>query len=342
MTKLKYYLLYLSAALCVAACTSNDEEEPQGGNVNPVPEEKQEQVYSSFTESGELPIPEGSAAFEPRSIRISGDSLFIANTAAADRTVYVISRSSGQLLAKINQWERAGATESFPSEIGDIALTSRYLFVGQTNPSRVTVFDRRNWKFVNYIGCASGYGSGITQLIHCYGLHEWNDRLIVRDFNSIRGFWMEEIIKEPAFGVPMIGQVVNGNIKANISSEYYPQALATYKEQIFVANHNNKCIQVLSPAKMKIQWGETCNIELDTLFQLKDIQPTGLAVSGGQLLVSSGGPVVRRYDIHTGQLIDTIATFKNRQLGRIEVSGDQLYFIDNKSKKVITAKGVPL
>lgn len=336
MIKLKYNLCCLLAILSITSCSSEDETKPQEEPISP-PNPEQEIVYSSFAETSELTLPEITSDFDPRSIRISGDSLFISNTASADRAVYVVSRSSKKILAKINQWKRAGIKETFPSEITDIAITSRFLFVGQTNPSRVTVFDRRNWKCVNVIGCASGYGGGITQLTHCYGIREWNDRIIVRDFNTIRGYWMEEVIKEPAFNIPWIGIVRN----ANITSEYYQQALTSYKDQVFIANHNNKHIQIISPAKMKILWGETCDINPDTLFQLKDINPSGLAISGGQLLVSSGSPVVRRYNLRTGVLMDTIATFKNRQVGRMEVAGNQLYFIDWKTKKVIVADGKP-
>lgn len=199
--KFLYLLLLLSAACCVSC--SKDEEPTDKGNTSP-----EEPVYTTFTDAGEVIIPGVLPAnFTPRSVRVKGDTLFVANNNAADRSVLLLNLTTGELIGRIDSWMRKDTKETFNAEIGDMAVSDRYIFVGMYN-SRINIFDRRTLQFVNAIGRSDGkWGDDIYSMTHCYGLRECGDRLMVRDKNTIRGYWIYEAVTEPAFRVPWIGKV---------------------------------------------------------------------------------------------------------------------------------------
>lgn len=188
------YLLLLIFALCVSC--SKDEEPSDKGSTPP-----QEPVYTTFTDAGEVVVPGVLPAnFTPRSVRVKGDTLFVANTNAADRSVLLLNLTTGELIGRIDSWVRKGVKETFNAEIGDMAVSDRYIFVGMYN-SRINIFDRRTLQFVNAIGRSDGkWGDDIYSMTHCYGLRECGERLMVRDKNTIRGYWIYEAVTEP--GVP--------------------------------------------------------------------------------------------------------------------------------------------
>lgn len=98
--KFLYLLLLLSAACCVSC--SKDEEPADKGNTSP-----EEPVYTTFTDAGEVIIPGVLPAnFTPRSVRVKGDTLFVANNNAADRSVLLLNLTTGELIGRIDSWMR--------------------------------------------------------------------------------------------------------------------------------------------------------------------------------------------------------------------------------------------
>ena len=148
------YLLLLISALCISC--SKDEEPSDKGSTSP-----QEPIYTTFTDAGEVVVPGVLPAnFTPRSVRVKGDTLFVANTNAADRSVLLLNLTTGELIGRIDSWVRKGVKETFNAEIGDMAVSDRYIFVGMYN-SRINIFDRRTLQFVNAIGRSDGSGETI-------------------------------------------------------------------------------------------------------------------------------------------------------------------------------------
>ena len=130
--KFLYPLLLLSAACCVSC--SKDEEPADKGNTSP-----EEPVYTTFTDAGEVIIPGVLPAnFTPRSVRVKGDTLFVANNNAADRSVLLLNLTTGELIGRIDSWMRKDTKETFNAEIGDMAVSDRYIFAGMYN-SRINI-----------------------------------------------------------------------------------------------------------------------------------------------------------------------------------------------------------
>lgn len=326
-----------SFALCMLllSCTKEDESTPIIPQI-----EKEDPYYNSFTETGELVIPEiASNKFWARSVRIKGDTAFVANNHADDRSIYIVNLKENKLIGKIKAWNRSGIDETFNAEIGDIAVSDNYIFVGMYN-SRINIFERRSMRFVNAIGRSDGgWGSGIYDMVHCYGLREYADRLVVRDKETIRVYWIYEALTEPAFRVPWLGKV---NVAEGVGYDYQPtqHGLAEYKGKVYLDDWYKRAVQVVNPSKMEIKFSEESPIDRDAVFNYPNDRPAGLAASGGSLFMSmyrSG--IVNRYDIETGSYIDKAAEFSGREVGRMELVNDLLYFIDGKTGKIFIAKG---
>lgn len=93
------YLLLLISALCISC--SKDEEPSDKGSTSP-----QEPVYTTFTDAGEVVVPGVLPVIPPRSVRVKGDTLFVANTNAADRSVLLLNLTTGELIGRIDSWVR--------------------------------------------------------------------------------------------------------------------------------------------------------------------------------------------------------------------------------------------
>lgn len=65
-------------------------------------------------------------------------------------------------------------------------------------------------------------GDDIYSMTHCYGLRECGERLMVRDKNTIRGYWIYEAVTEPAFRVPWIGKV---KVPEGVGYDYQPVSM---------------------------------------------------------------------------------------------------------------------
>ncbi len=322
-------LTFLTIAL--SACSNDD-----NGRTDEIPAPELP-VYTVFTDEGEMNITGSDpTVFSANSLRIKGDTLFVANNHANDRSIYVMNLSTGQQIGKISEWTRGEILENFDAQIGDIAVTERYIYVGMYN-SRINVFDRQTLKYINVIGRTNGqWGNDIYSMTHCYGMRESGNRLMVRDKNTIRGYWIYETVTEPASAVPWLGKV-----QVNIGYDYNPQihSMAEYKGQMFLTDVYNKSLQVFTPAKMEIVFGETTDIKADTVFSLSE-QPIGLVAYGDDLLMSTQkSNKILRYNPTTGTLIDTLAIFDERQIGRMEIAGEYLYYIDLKTNKLMRAHG---
>lgn len=332
--KLKNITIFLLVST-LSACSNDKSEEIKSGQE--IPEAIQPTIYTTFTDEGEYAVPGSNPAiFSARALRIKGDTLFVANNHQNDRAIYIAMLSTGQTIGKISQWMRGDVSETFNAEIGDIAITEQYIYVGMYN-SRINVFDRKTLKFINVIGRTDGkWGDDMYSMTHCYGLHESGSRLMVRDKNTIRGYWMYETVTEPATRVPWIGKVL-----VNVGYDYEPRthSMAEYQGRMYLTDWYGKSLQVFTPSKMEIVFGEATHIQADTILKL-DIQPLGLLAYGEKLLVSSQkSDKILRYYPGNGQLIDTLAAFKGRELGRMEMGNDYLYYIDLKTNKLMKARG---
>ncbi|WP_278995320.1 hypothetical protein [Alistipes finegoldii] len=335
MYKLKTYLLGLVAVLAVACSEKETTPSPEPEVVTPVIPDV---AYTAFTDQGAVVVPvDNPEAFKPVAVRIKGDTLFVANDHAEDRAVYISSLSTGQRLGKLNQWVRAGTEESFAKQIGDMEVTDRYIFVGQHDPSRFYAFDRSNLKCVNAVGCKSGYGSGITQLTHCYGLRAVGDRLFVRDLNSLRGYWIPEILVEVPFNVPIMGRVTG-----SVSFEYFCNSLALYKDRMWLTDRASGTVQSFLPGDMQPLFGELSNLEMDEQWVLSDSRkPLGIAVAGGEMLISvQGSNRILRFDAYTGEELGYVLELSDCRPGRLELCGESLYYITQDWMQLRMARGV--
>lgn len=329
--QIKYQSL-LFVALTLLACSKNDGELPE--ETPPSPEIS---VYTTFTDEGVMDIPGSDpAAFKACAVRIKGDTLFVANDHDNDRSIYIVNLSTVKLIGKINEWTRKETAENFNDHIGDIAVTDQYIYVGMYN-SRINVFDRKTLKFINVMGRTNGqWGDDIYSMTHCYGLRESDNRLMVRDKNTIRGYWIYETVTEPESRVPWIGKV---QVSVGYDYDAKIHSMAEYKGRMYLTDWYQKSIQVFTPSKMEIVFGEATHIKADTVYNL-DVQPLGLLAYGDDLLMSTqkSGNILR-YQPETGKLLDTMAVFDDRQIGRMEIAGDYLYYVDLKTNKLMKAKG---
>lgn len=327
-------LLFTFLLLSAFAC-SKDSDPETTETTDPGP------VFTAFTELGELNLPVTDASkFTARSIRVKGDTLFVANNHADDRSIYLFNRNSMQLLGKISSWTRSGTTEQFDAEIGDMAVSDKFIFVGMYN-SRINIFERKSLKFVNAIGRSDGgWGSGIYDMVHCFGLREYGDRLAVRDKESIRVYWIYEAVTEPAFRVPWLGKVL---VPEGIGYDYgaVQHGMVEYQGKMYVDDAYKQSVQVFDPSKMEIKYFEDSPINRDTVYTIESFTSAGLTASGKSLFMSvSGSGKINRFDLESETPGETVAEFANRRPGRLELAGDLLYFIDLATGKVVTAQGI--
>ena len=82
-------------------------------------------------------------------------------------------------------------------------------------------------------------------MTHCYGLRECGERLMVRDKNTIRGYWIYEAVTEPAFRVPWIGKV---KVPEGVGYDYQARihGMAEYDGRMYLTDWYNKCASVHS------------------------------------------------------------------------------------------------
>ena len=62
--------------------------------------------------------------------------------------------------------------------------------------------------------------------------------------------------------------------------------MAEYDGRMYLTDWYNKSVQVFTPSKMEIVFGEETHITSDAVFKYDDIQPLGLLAYGGELLMS--------------------------------------------------------
>ena len=85
---------------------------------------------------------------------------------------------------------------------------------------------------------------------------------MVRDKNTIRGYWIYEAVTEPAFRVPWIGKV---KVPEGVGYDYQARihGMAEYDGRMYLTDWYNKSVQVFTPSKMEIVFGEETHITSD-------------------------------------------------------------------------------
>lgn len=337
--------MLLLASLFVVSCSEN-EDLPENENSVPltplIPSVEPETIYHKFSDNGEFLISGlESEKISPRSICIKGDTLFVANNNEKGRCILIVNIKSRELIGRIDSWKRKDTEEKFDAEFGDIAVSDKLIFVGMYN-SRINIFDRETLEFVNVIGRSDGkWGDDIYSMTHCYGLCVSGERLMVRDKNTIRGYWIYEALTEPSFKVPWIGQVKSNEIK--IGYDYYPciHGMDEHDGKMYITDRYERSVQVFTPSDMQIKFGEETHIGFDKEFRFTDIYPLGMIIYGSEMLVSAEkSGTIKRYNIDTGEMIDILADFPGREIGDFIISDGILYCIDTKAGKIMTAQGV--
>lgn len=116
--------------------------------------------------------------------------------------------------------------------------------------------------------------------------------------------------------------------------------MAEYDGRMYLTDWYNKSVQVFTPSKMEIVFGEETHITSDAVFKYDDIQPLELLAYGGELLMSvQKSGKIQRYDPETGDLLGVLAEFPGKEIGRMEIARGMLYYIDLKAGKLMKAKG---
>lgn len=73
---------------------------------------------------------------------------------------------------------------------------------------------------------------------------------MVRDKNTIRGYWIYEAVTEPAFRVPWIGKV---KVPEGVGYDYQARihGMAEYDGRMYLTDWYNKSVQVFTPSKWR-------------------------------------------------------------------------------------------
>lgn len=179
--------IYMLALLTILAACSKDETEP-------VAKSEMDTPYVKFTNEAAMSIPvTDPEKFLPKAFSIQGDTLFVANSHADDMALYVINLKDNSLIGKIKTWKNKGEERNF-TDITTQTVNDNYIFVG-VRTSNIFVFERKTLTYINTLGDANGnWGSGIYQMVHCYGMSVSGENLIVRDKESIRAYWIYETL----------------------------------------------------------------------------------------------------------------------------------------------------
>lgn len=115
--------------------------------------------------------------------------------------------------------------------------------------------------------------------------------------------------------------------------------MAEHNGRMYLTDWYNKSLQVFTPSKMEIVFGEETHITSDAVFKYDAIQPLGLLSHGGELLMS----VQRagRYSAMTrdGRFVGAVSRISGQGNRAYGDSPGMLYYIDLKAGKLMKAKG---
>lgn len=89
--------------------------------------------------------------FDPYTIALLGDTLFVANTAAGQQSIALLSRSAGRPLRTLKSWRFNGEEKTFKSAVEAIVPAGNRLYVAERE-SRIHVFSLPALEYITCIG----------------------------------------------------------------------------------------------------------------------------------------------------------------------------------------------
>lgn len=259
----------------------------------------------------------GELAYNPVSLRQSGDTLFIANRADGADGVLVVRESTGQLIKALTSWQYQGQTETFDAQTIDVEVSSTLIFVVNRS-SRIDIFNRADYSYLTTIGTSQWWTSALLQ---CESAVLAGNLLFVRDKHQVKAIRVEDCTAANRMKVPVYAQNTDST---SANNGFNLETIVRYDGLVYVSDFENRCILVIDPKT--VQSGSSIGFVRSYRF---DTKPLAMNFYKKQLFVTFADKTIRSFDPETGAEINRFTAFAGgtswNDPGRIFFDGDRLY-----------------
>ena len=267
--------------------------------------------------------------FKPYGIRVSGDTLFVANRAENAHGIYLLNRNTGTLLGSITGWEQNEEQKTFDNQLSDVEVSDDYIFA-LNQSSRVDIFRRSD---LSYVATAGKTGWPEARLMQCESVVLVDDVLYIRNKSDFKAVRVEDCLTNPGNSVKILA-ANDGGITAN--NPFGLESVCAHDGEVYVTDYVSKTIFVADIAAIA-----DGKIPFDRSFVL-DVIPVGIDFYGDDMYVVCQNNSVRHINPRTGELLNTYTTFGGNRSwgtpGRICFCGDDFYLLGRAGSGIVKGR----
>ncbi len=273
--------------------------------------------------------------FKPYTVASLGDTLFVANIAAAPNVI-VFDKAKSRPLSVISDWEVNGQTKGFGSIIYAIVATNERLYVAERE-SRIHVFGLPD---LNYITCI-GNGKWGGPVFEAQALAVKDGMIYARDKDGGVSIYKD------ADATPENYEKVQRYKKTATYTQnngFNPHYMEFDTDgNIMLTDFEGMAIRVLDPSLVTedMKNGTSIDIE-DKKLLTNTFKPRTFAVSGDRLYVTANNGAINIYDYEQKEWVKTLKSAKGMTFGNPErvYADNDILWVSDINKKVLAKMGV--
>lgn len=283
-------------------------------------------------------------AFNPGTVALRGDTLFIANTGSPSGLI-VFDKKNKRTLKTIKTWTTInGAETSFAdnSPIYAIAPTSDRVYVSEKS-SRIHVFALPEMNYLTCIGTGSSDTKGV-KIMNVQALAVKDGLLYTRDKTGQIGIYKEELITPENYQKVSRYKQAGPGAGDSSNNGFAAHYMEVDKEgHIMLTGYTAKSIRVLDPSLINDDFQNGTNLDIDDRTWALSFNPKTFAMTDDRLYVTGGNNAINIYDFGRKEWVKTLTAVKGFTFTtpeRIYRENDETFWISDISKRMLVKVGV--
>ena len=341
MKRILIYILLLACAATTVRCTEQTAA-PEWSS------ELEEMTYTSYwyytyeaveTLGHEAMGLAATADFNPYTVAERGDTLFVANSAAAGNSLILYSKKDKRPLGTISTWTVNDAEKNFTSKINAITVTDERVYVAEQQ-SLIHVFSLPGMEYCSCIG--NGNWSG--PVFQAQAMTVKDGLIFARDKNGKVSVYKESDVtpenyqKINRYKQTGPGEGSSGN---NGFAAHYMEA--DEEGHILLTAYEAQSIRVLDPSLINDDFTNGTNIDVNELTWALAFKPKTFATSPERMYATGSNDAINVYDYAQKEWVKTLKSIKGFAFGRPEricKGSDGTFWISDITKNTLVRMGV--
>ncbi len=281
--------------------------------------------------------------FNPGTVALRGDTLFIANTGKPSGLI-LFDKKNKRPFKTIQKWTVNGAEKSFAdnSPIYAIAPTADRVYVSEKS-SRIHVFSLPEMDYLTCIGTGTS-DNKVVNVINVQALAVKDGLLYARNKTGQIGIYKEELITRENYQKVARYKQAGPGAGDSSNNGFAAHYMEVDKEgHIMLTGYMAKSIRVLDTSLVNDDFKDGTNLDIEDLTWALSFNPKSFAMTEDRLYVTGGNNAINIYDFRRKEWVKALNSVKGFTFTtpeRIYRENDETFWVSDISKRALVKVGV--